>query len=110
MYAILGARPVEDWILAYEQSHQHPVNRACHLVGIPLIAGAIPLLAAGIPIRGLRRLGLPLFATGWVFQIIGHVVEGKPPEFFKDWRFLLIGLRWWLATVCSGDPLRRREY
>jgi len=22
--------------------------------------------------------------------------RGKPPEFLKDWRFLLVGLRWWL--------------
>jgi hypothetical protein len=34
-----------------------------------------------------------------VLQFIGHFVEGKPPEFFKDWRFLFVGLRWWLAKL-----------
>jgi hypothetical protein len=27
------------------------------------------------------------------------VAEGKPPEFFSDWRFLLVGARWWVAKV-----------
>ena len=40
-----------------------------------------------------------LFVLGWVLQFVGHAVEGKPPEFFKDPRFLLVGLRWWLAKM-----------
>ena len=35
----------------------------------------------------------------WVLQFVGHYYEGKPPEFFHDWRFLLVGLRWWLAKI-----------
>jgi uncharacterized membrane protein YGL010W len=42
---------------------------------------------------------LALFVVGWVFQFIGHIYEKKPPEFFKDWRFLLVGLRWWFAKL-----------
>jgi hypothetical protein len=26
-------------------------------------------------------------------------VEGQPPEFFKDWRFLFVGVRWWMAKM-----------
>lgn len=45
--------------------------------------------------------GLPAgcFLSGWVLQFIGHAFEGKPPEFFRDWRFLLVGLTWWLRKV-----------
>jgi len=42
-----------------------------------------------------------LFVGGWVFQFVGHAFEGKPPEFFKDWRFLFVGLRWWLAKIAG---------
>jgi hypothetical protein len=28
-------------------------------------------------------------------------VEGKPPEFLHDWRFLFVGLRWWLAKLAG---------
>jgi hypothetical protein len=25
--------------------------------------------------------------------------EHKQPEFFQDWRFLLVGVRWWWAKM-----------
>jgi uncharacterized membrane protein YGL010W len=40
-----------------------------------------------------------MFVLGWVFQFVGHAVEGKPPEFLHDWRFLFVGLRWWFAKL-----------
>jgi len=48
---------------------------------------------------GLWRVALALFVIGWILQFVGHYFEGKPPEFFKDWRFLFVGLRWWLKKV-----------
>jgi hypothetical protein len=30
---------------------------------------------------------------------VGHAYEKKPPEFFRDWRFLLVGARWWLQHI-----------
>jgi uncharacterized membrane protein YGL010W len=56
--------------------------------------------AAALGVTGFWRIPLALFVIGWVQQFAGHAVEGKPPEFFKDWRFLFVGLRWWLAKVC----------
>jgi uncharacterized membrane protein YGL010W len=44
---------------------------------------------------------LGLFVAGWLFQFVGHAFEGKPPEFFKDWRFLFVGLRWWFAKMSN---------
>jgi uncharacterized membrane protein YGL010W len=80
-------------------SHQHPVNRACHTLGIPMIVVSILLAAAAW--AGILDWRVPalLFVAGWVLQFIGHAFERKPPEFFKDWRFLFVGLRWWLAKV-----------
>jgi uncharacterized membrane protein YGL010W len=75
------------------------VNRLCHTVGIPLIALSIPLFIASIFVPGLWRVALGAFVIGWLFQFVGHAFEGKPPEFFHDWRFLLVGLRWWVAKV-----------
>ena len=96
---MLGDRPMSDWIARYTQSHQNPVNRACHTIGIPLIAASIPLFAIALFVHGFWPVPLGLFAVGWAFQFIGHAFEGKPPEFFKDWRFLFVGLRWWLAKL-----------
>jgi uncharacterized membrane protein YGL010W len=96
---MLGNRPMSDWITQYAGSHQHPVNRACHTVGIPLIALSLPLFLAALFVRRLWPVPLGLFLVGWGFQFVGHAFEGKPPEFFKDWRFLLVGLRWWVAKL-----------
>ena len=35
-----------------------------------------------------------LFILAWIFQFIGHKIEGKKPSFFKDIFFLLIGPLW----------------
>ena len=44
-------------------------------------------------------VAIALFVVGWVLQFVGHIAERKPPEFFKDWRFLFVGLRWWVAKL-----------
>jgi uncharacterized membrane protein YGL010W len=97
---MLGNRTWDEWIAQYARSHEHPVNRACHTIGIPLIALSLPLFVlVGLFARGWWPVPAALFVIGWVFQFIGHAVEGKPPEFFHDWRFLFVGLRWWVAKI-----------
>jgi uncharacterized membrane protein YGL010W len=96
---VADAAAERDWIGEYSQSHQNPVNRACHTVGIPMIAASLPLFAVAA-VRGKGwKLPATLFTAGWAFQFIGHAFEGKPPEFFKDPRFLGVGLRWWFAKM-----------
>jgi uncharacterized membrane protein YGL010W len=95
----LGNRTSDEWIAQYATSHQHPVNRLCHTLGIPLIVVSLVMFAASVAVAGLWRWALALFVVGWVFQFVGHAFEGKPPEFFHDWRFLFVGLRWWVAKM-----------
>jgi len=89
----------EEWIAQYASSHTHPVNRACHTIGIPMIAVSALLAIASFVVGGLWRWALALFVIGWVFQFVGHYYEKKPPEFLQDWRFLFVGLRWWFAKL-----------
>jgi len=92
-------RTSDEWVAQYATSHQHPVNRLCHTLGIPLIVVSLAMFAVSIVVAGLWKWALALFVLVWVFQFVGHAFEGKPPEFFHDWRFLFVGLRWWLAKV-----------
>ena len=89
----------DEWILQYAQSHQNDFNRFCHTIGIPLIALSIPLFIVAFFVEHLWIIPVMLFVVGWIFQFVGHAVEGKPPEFLKDWRFLFVGLRWWFAKI-----------
>ena len=42
-------RTSNEWVEQYAESHQHPVNRLLHTLGIPMIA-----------------LSLPLFVVAWI--------------------------------------------
>ena len=89
----------EEWIRQYAESHQHPVNRWCHTVGIPIIVASLPLFLLAAFRPALWPIPVILFLAGWIFQFTGHAFERKPPEFFRDWRFLFVGLSWWFAKI-----------
>jgi uncharacterized membrane protein YGL010W len=97
--ALFSQRGWDEWIAAYAESHRHPVNRACHTLGIPLIALSVVAGVASIWVAPLRIAAAVGFVVGWVLQFVGHAFERKPPEFLKDWRFLFVGLRWWFAKL-----------
>jgi uncharacterized membrane protein YGL010W len=100
---MLGNRTNEQWIAQYSSSHQHPINRACHTLGIPTILVSVAIFVASIFLHRLWPYATALFVVGWVLQFIGHAFEGKAPEFFSDWRFLFVGVRWWWAKIRGQD-------
>ncbi len=72
----------------YKEKHKHSVNRMLHNFGIPMIVISIPLLLFN------WRVAVVLFVVGWVFQFIGHFIEGNQPAFFRNPIYLLIGPLW----------------
>ena len=40
-----------------------------------------------------------IFIVSWVFQFIGHNIEGKKPSFLQDIQFLLIGPAWLMHFI-----------
>ena len=99
MAGMWGGKTSEHWVSQYATSHRHPMNRACHTFGIPIIVVSLALFVASIFSHPLLKWAIVSFLAGWTLQFIGHAFEGKPPEFFHDWRFLLVGVRWWLAKM-----------
>ena len=47
----------------------------------------------------LWQLNAAIFAIAWIFQFVGHKIEGKKPSFFQDIQFLLVGPAWLLHFV-----------
>ncbi len=73
---------------------------------------AIGMLLFTLPILGLCywattsgnaslvwQVSLTVFVIAWIFQFIGHKIEGAKPAFFDDLKFLLIGPLWILAHL-----------
>ncbi|EGQ8092243.1 DUF962 domain-containing protein [Vibrio vulnificus] len=53
------------------------------------LAWSVELL--GLP---LAEMAVGLFIVLWIFQFVGHKIEGRKPSFFEDLKFLLIGPVW----------------
>ena len=97
---MLGNRTSEQWISEYATSHRHPVNRACHTVGIPMIALSLLLALAGFVLHALWPWAAALFVVGWIFQFVGHsVYEKRSPAFLTNALHLLVGPLWILNDV-----------
>ena len=97
--AMLGNRPMSEWVAQYRDQPSTSGQPA-----VPYVRHSDD---RGVDPDGDRRLlhavvvdpGRDRFVIGWILQFIGHYFEGEKPEFFKDWRFLFVGLRWWLAKI-----------
>jgi len=96
---MMGGRTWDEWIDEYAAAHRNPINEITHIFGIPMIAAAIILIPTIFIEFAMWRSVLPLFVIGWILQFVGHFVEGNKPEFFRDRRFLLVGLWWWFREV-----------
>lgn len=69
----------------YREKHQHPLNRLSHYIGIPMIVVSLVYVFFN------WKVGLALFGVGWIFQFVGHFIEGNQPAFFKNPIYLLVG-------------------
>lgn len=83
----------------YKAKHQHPLNRLTHYIGIPLIVVSLVYVFFN------WKFGLALFVIGWVFQFVGHFIEGNQPAFFKNPVYLLMGP--WFVVQKAFTSLKR---
>jgi hypothetical protein len=79
----------------YRSQHTTKGIRATHVVGIPGVAFAIPL------VFGRPKVGLPMFAASWALQVLGHkVFEKNNPALTKGFfTFQFCGLAFWCEEM-----------
>ena len=87
----------------YKSKHRNPLNRVSHSIGIPMIVVALPLFFFS------WRLALALFVVGWIFQFIGHAIEGNQPAFFSNPFYLLVGPWWLVRRAAEAVGLRKQS-
>ena len=88
----------------YLNEHRHPLNRATHMVGVPL------LLATAV--AGLSLPSWRIFAAGqvvgWAIQILGHRIEGNRPAVLKNLWSVPMGILMVLLELIALCGLRFR--
>jgi uncharacterized membrane protein YGL010W len=85
----------------YREKHKHPLNKLTHAIGIPMIVVSLPLFFFE------WRWALLLFVVGWVFQFIGHAIEGNSPAFFRNPVYLIIGPLWLIRRALTSIGVLR---
>ena len=88
-----------SYIEAYKAKHRHPLNRLAHSIGIPLILLSLPLVFFN------WVWALALFVVGWIFQFLGHAIEGNQPAFFTNPLHLLVGPIWLIRRAAAAFGL-----
>ncbi|WP_438865043.1 DUF962 domain-containing protein [Neptunicella sp.] len=110
-FGLLYAIPVPEIMVKFDVTFAHvaiipvlfyyfklsgPVGAAMTVMSILVFFGIKILERQGISIW---QFSLALFVVMWIFQFIGHKIEGKKPSFFKDLQFLLVGPVWVVAPL-----------
>lgn len=154
-------KTINQWLLSYGASHQHPRNILIHKFCVPAILFAVlgllwqlppiiegrlwsnlaiiacttallfysklsPRLCVGMTIvmvlmltsiyrlqDDLKAAAVAVYSTvfvmAWVFQFIGHQIEGRKPSFVQDLVFLLIGPLWCLNVLYGRFGIKLKE-
>ena len=75
----------------------------CMLLGSSVLLAVVDALDA----RGvLVPVSLVVFVVAWIFQFIGHRIEGKKPSFFEDLQYLWVGPLFVLSKLFERLGLR----
>jgi uncharacterized membrane protein YGL010W len=65
---------------------------------IVIVTGLIGCYVYNGPLS-IWMISLSVFVISWIFQFVGHKIEGKKPSFLKDIEFFLVGPMWVLAKL-----------
>ncbi len=77
----------------YDGAHNHPINRALHMVAIPLGFSSLVVIWFH-PI-----IGALLIPTAFALAWIGHRIEGNKPAFLSDPRHVLVAPLWIVGSI-----------
>lgn len=111
----MNGQPQETVAGLYAANHQHPVNRALHALGIPVIACCSIAALLGPGVVGVsRRTAVAGVAAGSALLLVGHAIEGNRPAIFARRSAVFEAIGWWVGgaiRVCKvkhGDHDVRR--
>ncbi len=72
----------------YDEHHKHPINRALHMIAIPLGFSSV-VVVWWHPI-----IGVLLIPAALTLATLGHVIEGNQPAFVKNPAAIFVAPIW----------------
>ena len=99
---------VDDWLAR----HSWPVSFVLHVIGIPLTIIGVLLVPVYVWMLSLPifLFSVSLFVVGYLFQFLGHVLEGTEPGEIAYLRKKLsrsLRKRWRKAVVATVPPRQK---
>lgn len=84
--------------LAFYVRLSFPIFAGMLVIGLLMMLGNRFLASNILPNTGLNlwQFSVIVFVIAWIFQFVGHKIEGQKPSFLEDMQFLLIGPIWLL--------------
>jgi hypothetical protein len=84
----------------YDGAHNHPVNRALHLIAIPLGLSSL------VVVWFHWIIGVLLVPTAFALAWLGHLIEGNEPAFLSNPLHVLVAPLW-LAKRIRGQVRKK---
>jgi uncharacterized membrane protein YGL010W len=101
--SFLGGEPLNAAMVGFLLVFAHYLNLSFAIALGILLVSSIGLFACYVfdgqlPVR-IWLISAVIFVVSWIFQFIGHKIEGKKPSFLKDVEFFLVGPMWVIAKL-----------
>jgi uncharacterized membrane protein YGL010W len=80
---------LDKYMAQYDNEHTNLWNKLMHGIGIPFI-----IVGMVLTVLTYWKMGLGMFAGGWVLLLAGHRIEGNKPAFFQGLIYFLVGPIW----------------
>jgi hypothetical protein len=88
----------------YDGAHNHPVNRALHMIAIPVGFSSV------IVVWWHWIIALLLIPTAFALAWLGHLIEGNKPAFLTNPAHVFVAPLWMTRRIMGAgrDPDRGR--
>jgi len=87
----------------YDSAHTHPLNRALHMIAIPVGFSAV------IVVWWSWKIALLLVPAAFALAWLGHLIEGNKPAFLTNPVHVLVAPVWLLRKIAGRAADNRAD-
>ena len=84
----------------YDNAHNHPLNRALHMLAIPVGFSSL------IVVWWNWKIALLLIPAAFALAWVGHLIEGNKPAFLTNPAHVLVAPMWLLRRITGREKKR----